>query len=127
MPILPGRMPQMSVKNSTPGKSATPSGRKKRASAPTAEISTFASIIFALVNNGVPVTRLMASGAREISPHKIAAYHPIEIAMRNQRRDAAFLRPGDQDVGGLACAFCRGAGIFDFGMKTGVPEDAGDD
>src|SRR5690348_11467223 len=99
MPILAGRMPQMSVKNNRPGNSATPSGRKNRASVPIAGISTFASIILALVNNGVPVMRLMTSGALKSPLQQHPSNHPVKITMRNQGCHAGLGGAGYQNVG----------------------------
>src|SRR5579859_5075488 len=125
MPVLPGRMPQISVRKITPGNSPTASGRKSRASFPMAGISTFDSIILALVrsliNDSVPVTRLMASGAPETPLAQHPADHPIEIAMRNQGGYATLFGAGDQDVGCLDGAYCRGARFLDFGMKARMP------
>src|SRR5689334_21124709 len=101
MPILPGRMPQMSVKNSTPGNSPAASARNSNASFPIAGISTFSWTIFALIQDGVPVTCLVASGALEAPFEQNPADHPIEVAMRNQGGRAPLPGAGDEDLGGL--------------------------
>src|SRR5580765_209307 len=131
MPILPGRGPQTSVRNSTPGNSAMSSGRMNSASAPDVEfsrpgISSFVSFIFLLINHGVTITRLMAPGTRKAVAFQLAPDHPIEIAVRHQGRCAIFLRLGDQDIGGLGGAPKRLARIFDVGMKAHMPKDARD-
>src|SRR3954462_2515817 len=122
MPILPGRGPQISVRNSTPGNSAMSSGRMNKASAPKPGISSFVCFIFLLVDNRVPITRLVASGAREAAAFQLAPDHPIEIAMRHQSRHAIFLCLGDQDIGGLGGASHRLARIFNVGMKSHMPK-----
>src|SRR5689334_13281856 len=123
MPILPGRGPQMSVRNSTPGNSAMSSGRKNQAWAPMPGISCLLWIIFLLIDHGVPITRLMASGALKAVPLEMASDHPVEIAMRHQRRHPILARLGDQDVGRLGGAPARFARILDAGMKTRMPKN----
>src|SRR5665213_4426460 len=125
MAILAGRMPQMSVRNTIPGNAATSSGRNNKVSAPRAEISNLVSIIVALIDYGVPITRLMASGSLETAPHQLAADHPVEIAMRHQGGDPGLPRPCDQDVGGLGGAPRRAPRRLDPRMKTRMPQDAG--
>src|ERR1700723_1259566 len=84
MPILAGLTPQMSVRNNTAGNSAISSGRKKKASAAMPGISTLVSIISLLVDYGVPVTRLVDSGAMKSTFYQLAPNHPVEIAVCDQ-------------------------------------------
>src|SRR5258706_12850298 len=87
-------------------------------------ISNFVSIILVLIDHGIPVTRLMASGADEAAPLELAPDHPVEIAMRDQRGDAALARPGDQDIRGLGGAAQDLARILDPRMEPNMPQDA---
>src|SRR6202012_5397833 len=122
-PILAGRMPQMSVRKITPGKSAMSSGLRNSASMPPG-ISTFVSIILVLIDHGVPVTRLMDSGADKTTFAQMPPDHPVEIAMGDERADAGLFRARDQNVGRAGGALARLARIFNFGMKARMPQDA---
>src|SRR5438132_817927 len=71
------------------------------------------------VDHRIPESRAVRACLFEAAAAQFAADDQIEIAVRNERRDATLLRAAHQYIGGVGGALLGPAVILDLGMEAG--------